>query len=140
MDIRGTVMRKALLGISLIIFLTGCGDREKVVTYSKTDNTQHQHEVEKLFEKDSEIEQVNIVVIENELFVAMQLKPLKKWNRQKIEDRWQKKLEKQFEGSTVNVSADFKMFWESSKLMEEKDQKKMMEELKHLKKLAKEET
>ncbi|MBD8035647.1 YhcN/YlaJ family sporulation lipoprotein [Solibacillus sp. A46] len=133
-------MRKALLGISLVLILTGCGDREKVMTYSKTDNTQHQHEVEKLFEKDSDIEQVNIVVIENEIFVAMQLKPLKKWNRQKIEDRWQKKLEKQYEGSTVNVSADFKMFWESSKLMEEKNQKKMMEELKHLKKLAKEET
>ncbi|MEK4128797.1 YhcN/YlaJ family sporulation lipoprotein [Solibacillus sp. FSL W8-0474] len=133
-------MRKALLGISLVLILTGCGDREKVMTYSKTDNTQHQQEVEKLFEKDSDIEQVNIVVIENEIFVAMQLKPLKKWNRQKIEDRWQKKLEKQYEGSTVNVSADFKMFWESSKLMEEKDQKKMMEELKHLKKLAKEET
>lgn len=133
-------MRKALLGISLVLILTGCGDREKVITYSKTDDTQHQHEVEKLFEKDSDIEQVNIVVIENEIFVAMQLKPLKKWNRQKIEDRWQKKLEKQYEGSTVNVSADFKMFWESSKLMEEKDQKKMMEELKHLKKLAKEET
>ncbi|MEK3764775.1 YhcN/YlaJ family sporulation lipoprotein [Solibacillus sp. FSL K6-4121] len=133
-------MRKALLGISLVLILTGCGDREKVMTYSKTDDTQHQHEVEKLFEKDSDIEQVNIVVIENEIFVAMQLKPLKKWNRQKIEDRWQKKLEKQYEGSTVNVSADFKMFWESSKLMEEKDQKKMMEELKHLKKLAKEET
>lgn len=140
MDIRGTVMRKALLGIGLILILTGCGDREKVVTYSKTDKTQHQHEVEKLFEKDSEIEQVNIVVIENELFVAMQLKPLKKWNRQKIEDRWQKKLEKQFAGSTVNVSADFKMFWESTKLMEEKDQKKMLEELQHLKKLSKEET
>ena len=133
-------MRKALLGISLVLILTGCGDREKVITYSKTDDTQHQHEVEKLFEKDSDIEQVNILVIENEIFVAMQLKPLKKWNRQKIEDRWQKKLEKQYEGSTVNVSADFKMFWESSKLMEEKNQKKMMEELQHLKKLAKEET
>lgn len=133
-------MRKALLGISLVLILTGCGDREKVMTYSKTDNTQHQQEVEKLFEKDSDIEQVNILVIENEIFVAMQLKPLKKWNRQKIEDRWQKKLEKQYEGSTVNVSADFKMFWESSKLMEEKNQKKMMKELQHLKKLAKEET
>ena len=133
-------MRKALLGISLVLILTGCGDREKVMTYSKTDNTQHQHEVEKLFEKDSEIEQVNIVVIENELFVAMQLKPLKKWNRQKIEDRWKKKLEKQFSGSTVNVSADFKMFWESTKLMEEKKKKKMLKELQHLKKLAKEET
>ncbi|MGN7477109.1 YhcN/YlaJ family sporulation lipoprotein [Solibacillus silvestris] len=133
-------MRKLLVGMSLLLLLAGCNEREKVSTYSMTDNEQHQHEVEQLFEKDPEVEQANIVVIENELFVAMQLKPMKKWNRKKIEERWQKKLEKQFSDSTVNVSADFKMFWESSKLMDEKDQHKMLQELQHLKKLSKEET
>ena len=134
------IMRKWLAGMSLLLFLTGCTEREKISTYTMTDNTQQQQEVEQLFENDSEIEQVNIVVIENELFVAMQLKPMKKWNRQKIEERWQKKLEKQFSTSIVSISADFKMFWESSKLMEEKDQQKMLKELQHLKKLSKEET
>lgn len=133
-------MRIMLVGITLILLLTGCSEREKVTTYSMTDNAQHQQEVEQLFENNSDIDQVNIVVIENELFVAMQLKPLKKWNRQKIEERWQKKLEKQFSTSIVNVSADFKLFWETNKLMEEKDQQKMLKQLQHLKKLSKEET
>lgn len=133
-------MRKAFMALSLILLLAGCNDREKVLTYAMTDNVQNQQEVEKLLEADSAIEQANILVIEDELFVAMQLKPMEKWNRQKIEQDWQKKLEKQFSDSTVNVSADFKMFWESTKLMEEKDQQKMMKELSQLKKLAKEET
>lgn len=133
-------MRKAFMALSLLLLLAGCNDREKVLTYAMTDNVQNQQEVEKLLEADSAIEQANILVIEDELFVAMQLKPMEKWNRQKIEQDWQKKLEKQFSDSTVNVSADFKMFWESTKLMEEKDQQKMMKELSQLKKLAKEET
>lgn len=133
-------MRKAFMALSLLLLLAGCNDREKVLTYAMTDNVQNQQEVEKLLEEDSAIEQANILVIEDELFVAMQLKPMEKWNRQKIEQDWQKKLEKQFSDSTVNVSADFKMFWESTKLMEEKDQQKMMKELSQLKKLAKEET
>ena len=133
-------MRKWLAGMSLLLFLTGCTEREKVSTYTMTDNAPYQQEVEQLFKDNSEIEQVNIVVIENELFVAMQLKPMKKWNREKIEERWQKKLEEQFSTSVVSVSADFKLFWESAKLMEEKDQQKMLKQLQHLKKLSKEET
>lgn len=133
-------MWKTLMTLSLLLLLAGCNDREKVVTYSMTDNEQSQQEIEKLLEEDSAIEQANILVIEDELFVAMQLKPMKKWNRQKIEQDWQKKLEKQFSDSTVNVSTDFKMFWESTKLIEEKDQQKMLNKLDHLKKLSKEET
>lgn len=133
-------MWKAFMALSLLLLLAGCNDREKVVTYGMTDNVQNQQEVEKLLKADTAIEQANILAIEDELFVAMQLKPLEKWNRQKIEKEWQKKLEKQFSDSTVNVSADFKMFWESTKLMEEKDREKMLKELHQLKKLAKEET
>lgn len=140
MDKGGTAMWKALMTLSLLLILAGCNDREKVVTYELTDNVQNQQEIKKLLKEDHAIEQANLLVIEDELFVAMQLKPLKKWNREKIEQDWKKKLEDKFSDSKVNVSADFKMFWESTKLMEEKDQKKMLKELHALKKLAKEET
>ncbi|MEK5184159.1 YhcN/YlaJ family sporulation lipoprotein [Solibacillus sp. FSL R5-0691] len=133
-------MWKAILTLSLLLILAGCNDREKVVTYALTDNEQNQQEIEKLLKEDDAIEQANLLVIEDELFVAMQLKPFEKWNRKKIEEDWKKKLEDKFSDSKVNVSADFKMFWESTKLMEEKDQKKMLKELHALKKLAKEET
>lgn len=136
----GIVLWKAFMALSLLLILAGCNDREKVVTYELTDNVQNQKEIEKLLKEDDAIEQANLLVIEDELFVAMQLKPFEKWNRQKIEQDWKKKLEDKFSDSKVNVSADFKMFWESAKLMEEKDQKKMLKELHALKKLAKEET
>ncbi|AMO84461.1 YhcN/YlaJ family sporulation lipoprotein [Solibacillus sp. FSL W7-1472] len=133
-------MRKAFMALSLLFILAGCNDREKVATYSMTDNVQNQQEVEKLLKEDDAIEQANLLVFEDELFVAMQLKPFKKWNREKIEKDWKKKLEDKFSDSKVNVSSDFKMFWESTKLMEENNQKKMLKELHELKKLAKEET
>jgi len=128
------------MALSLLFILAGCNDREKVATYSMTDNVQNQQEVEKLLKEDDAIEQANLLVFEDELFVAMQLKPFKKWNREKIEKDWKKKLEDKFSDSKVNVSSDFKMFWESTKLMEENNQKKMLKELHELKKLAKEET
>lgn len=133
-------MRKAFMALSLLFILAGCNDREKVATYSMTDNVQNQQEVEKLLKEDDAIEQANLLVFEDELFVAMQLKPFKKWNSEKIEKDWKKKLEDKFSDSKVNVSSDFKMFWESTKLMEENNQKKMLKELHELKKLAKEET
>lgn len=136
----GIVLWKAFMALSLLLILAGCNDREKVVTYELTDNVQNQQEIEKLLKEDNTIEQANLLVIEDELFVAMQLKPFKKWNRKKIEQDWKKKLEDKFSDSKVNVSADFKMFWESTKLIDEKDQKKMLKELHALKKLAKEET
>lgn len=133
-------MWRAIMTLSLLLILAGCNDREKVVTYELTDNVQNQQEIEKLLKEEDAIEQANLLVFEDELFVAMQLKPFEKWNRQKIEQDWKKKLEDKFSDLKVNVSADFKMFWESTKLMEEKDQKKMLKELHALKKLAKEET
>lgn len=136
----GIVLWKAFMALSLLLILAGCNDREKVVTYEPTDNVQNQQEIEKLLKEDNAIEQANLLVIEDELFVAMQLKPFEKWNRKKIEQEWKKKLEDKFSDSKVNVSADFKMFWESTKLIDEKDQKKMLKELHALKKLAKEET
>lgn len=83
-------MRKAFMALSLLFILAGCNDREKVATYSMTDNVQNQQEVEKLLKEDDAIEQANLLVFEDELFVAMQLKPFKKWNREKIEKDWKK--------------------------------------------------
>lgn len=91
-------------------------------------------------EANEAIESANIIALENELFVAMQLKPFSKWKKQKIETQWQQKLEKQFEENAVLISADFKLYWESSKLLDEADKQKVLEELQRLKKLSKEET
>jgi len=139
-DARWAVMKKIWLSALLLLLLVGCNERDQVEMYTNTNDTQLQNEVAQLFKQEDAVEKVNILLVENELFVAMQLKPFSKWNKQKIEHKWQQKIEQQFEQQTVLVSTDFKLYWETSKLLEEKSQHKVLQKLQDLKKLSREET
>lgn len=131
-------MRKGVLCLCILL-LVGCGEQEKFATYEQTNMEEKQQQIKGKLKEAKEIEAANIVVIYDEIFVALQVKPWQKWNKQKIEKRWQKKLEKEFPNDTVHVSTDFKLHWESTKLLEQ-NQGKVMDEIEQLKKLAKEET
>ena len=133
------LMRKGWLLIGILL-LAGCGERDKVVMYPNSGDEQVAKEIQQILDKADEIEQANVVFLQNELFVSIQLKPFDKWKKKKHEKKWKEKLEKKFPNETVHVSADYKLFWESTKLMEEKNQQKVLDELQKLKKLAKEET
>ena len=133
-------MTKKWLVAVLLLLLAGCSEQEKIRSYSKTSNEQLKHQIAQIMKENDAIESANIIALENELFVAMQLKPFSKWKKQKIEKQWQQKLEKQFEENVVLISADFKLYWESSKLLDESNEQKVLEELHRLKKLSKEET
>lgn len=133
-------MTKKWLIAVLFLLLAGCSEQERIRSYSKTSDEQLQHQIAQIMEENEAIERANIIALENELFVAMQLKPFSKWKKQKIETQWQQKLEKQFEENAVLISADFKLYWESSKLLDEVNKQKVLEELQRLKKLSKEET
>ena len=132
-------MRKGWLLIGILL-LAGCGERDKVMMYPNSGDEQEVKEIQQILEEADEIEQANVVFVQNELFVSLQLKPFDKWKKQKHEKQWKEKLEKKFPNETVEVSTDFKLFWETTKLMEEKNQQKVLDELHKLKKLAKEET
>ena len=132
-------MRKGWLLIGILL-LAGCGEREKVMMYPNEGDEQKAKEIQQLIEKADEVDQANVLLLQNELFVSLQLKPFDKWKKQKHEKKWKEKLEKRFPNETVHVSTDYKLFWESKKLMEEKNQQKVLDKLHKLKKLAKEET
>lgn len=133
---------RVMLTIFLIPFLllTGCSSQEKVAIYQSVNDSEKKSEVKEMLEKSKDIEQVNVIFVNDELFVAMQVNPWKGFKKKKIEKKWQKKLEKQYPDLDVLVSGDFKMFWESTKLLEEKDRQKVTDKVDKLKKLAKEET
>lgn len=133
-------MKNKWLVLFLLLLIAGCSEEGQVETYKNTNDDKLQSEVAQLFKDDDQIEQANILLVENEIFVALQLKPFTKWKKQEIEEKWQKKIEKQFKEKAVLVSTDFKLYWESSKLLEEKSQQKVQQKLEDLKKLAKEET
>lgn len=130
-------MRGSLFFI-VILLLCGCAEQQKIALYEETNATEKQQQIKGQLEEAKEIDAANIVVLYDEIFVALQLKPLHKWNKQKIEKQWQKKLEEQFPNGTVHVSADFKLHWESTKLLE-RDPGEVMNKITELKKLAKEE-
>ena len=131
-------MRRGALLLTILL-LSGCGAQEKIATYEQTNAQEKQQQIKTQLEDAKEIDSANIVVIHDEIFVALQVKPWRKWNKQKIESQWQKKLEEEFPNDTVNVSTDFKMHWESTKLLEQ-NQQKAMDKITELKKLVKEKT
>ena len=133
-------MKNKWLGLFLVLLVAGCSEEGQVETYTNTNDDKLQSEVAQLFKDDDQIERANVLLVDNEIFVALQLKPFTKWKKAKIEEKWQKKIEKQFKENAVLVSTDFKLYYESSKLLEEKSQQKVQQKLEDLKKLAKEET
>lgn len=80
------------------------------------------------------------IFVEDELLVAIQVKPWLGFKERKVEKRLQKEIEEKYPDLNVVVSTDYKMHWETQKLLEEEDQKKVSEKVDKLKKLAKEET
>ena len=123
----------------MILLLTACGAEQKVSTYTAASDPEKQQEIQKMLEGAKEIESANIIILNDEVLVAMQVKPWKGWVKEKIEKKWQKKIEKAYPNLQVDVSTDFKLHWESLKLLEEQDSQKVAKKMKKLKKLAKEE-
>lgn len=134
-------MRKTLtIFLSCFILLAGCGREEKVEMYQHIDDKEKKTELKEMVEKSKDIDQANVILVGDKLLAAIQVNPWKRYKKQKIESEWQKKLEKKYPNLKVVVSTDFKLYWESTKLLEEADRQKVKDKIDSLKKLAKEET
>lgn len=133
-------MKKWIVIACFSLLLVGCGEREKVFVYQPVNDEKNKQEIQHLLEEADVVDEANVIFINDELFVAMQVKPWKKWNRMKVEESWQKKLEQKFTNLNVTVSTDFKLFWETTKIIEEQGQQDAHKKIHDLKKLAKEET
>ncbi|MEG0383491.1 MAG: YhcN/YlaJ family sporulation lipoprotein [Solibacillus sp.] len=133
-------MRKWFVVACFALLLVGCGEREKVFVYQSVNDEKNKQEIQHLLKEAKGIDEANVIFLNDELVVAMQVKPWEKWHRKKVEEKWKSKFEEKFTNLNVTVSTDFKLFWETSKITEEQDQQAVHEKIQHLKKLAKEET
>ena len=93
-------MRKGWLLIGLLL-LAGCGEREKVMMYPNEGDEQKAKEIQQLIEKADEVDQANVLLLQNELFVSLQLKPFDKWKKQKHENRVQNDVQDPAAGKPV---------------------------------------
>ena len=77
-------MKNKWLGLFLVLLVAGCSEEGQVETYTNTNDDKLQSEVAQLFKDDDQIERANVLLVDNEIFVALQLKPFTKWKKAKM--------------------------------------------------------
>ncbi len=132
-------MRKILV-VVLLFFLTACGDEVVIQSNEQQQNTTTQQEIEKKIKEDDAITRANIVSVNDEWLISYEMKPFEKWGKQKHLKSLKKSIEKIDPSQNFIISNDYKLFIESEKLLEEKDDKEIKKRMKELKKLMEEET
>jgi major membrane immunogen (membrane-anchored lipoprotein) len=135
-------LRGLLLTLCCCLLLAGCGntDEKKLMTFYATYDGEKEKKIEEMLDKQKDIEHANVILIDDKLLVAMQVKPWKKYKKKSIEKKVEDELKKDYPNLQLIVSADFKLHWESKKLIEKNETKNLSEKLEDLRKLAKEET
>ncbi len=132
-------MKQFLSILGCVLLLAACTQsNEKIAVYDEqSDKTK---EIKHQLENSKEVDKANIVVVDNEILVAIQVKPWLSFKEQKTEKEIQERLKKEMPHYDILVSSDFKLYWETSKLIDEKNHQTVNQKVKDLKKLAKEET
>ncbi|MFP3918307.1 hypothetical protein U5N28_10910 [Lysinibacillus telephonicus] len=134
-------MKKMAFTLFLIpFFLIGCSNEQTIQILNESGDEEKRAEVEEMIKNTEEVYTGTAIFVEDELLVAIQVKPWLGFKERKVEKRLQKEIEEKYPDLNVVVSTDYKMHWETQKLLEEEDQKKVSEKVDKLKKLAKEET
>lgn len=135
----GEKMKKLILCMALL--LVGCGSKQEVNVKVLENDTIALDEIKKIVKEDETIQKANVIAVNEELLVAVQMKPWLKYKKAKQEKALKKKMEKLMDKKHLTVSNDFKLFWESGRLIK-KDltEKELLKKIKWLKKIKLEET
>ena len=132
-------MRK-ILAVALLLFLTACGDDVVIQSNEQQHNTSIQQKIEEKLKADEAITKANIISVNDEWLISYEMKPLEKWRKKKHLNSLKKEIEKIDSSQKFIISNDYKLFIESEKLLELRDDKKIKSKMKELKKLMEEET
>ncbi|WP_158582904.1 YhcN/YlaJ family sporulation lipoprotein [Lysinibacillus yapensis] len=133
-------MKKFIIFFFVPFFLIGCSNEQIVKVSNNAADGEKREEIENLIRDTKEVYTGTAILAGDELLVAIQVNPWLGYKEQKVEKKLQKEIKEKYPDLHVLVSSDYKMHWESQKLLNEKDSKKLKDEVKKLKDLAKEET
>lgn len=129
-----------LISCLLCLVMVGCTEeQEKFIAFDNYVNTEEATTIEKELTAEDHVDKAIAIIVEDELLIAVQVNPWQKWRKTKIEENLQKKYEKQYPSYNVLVSADYKIYFEASKFIDNEEED-LAEKIKELKNLAKEET
>ena len=132
---------KKLAAIVLIpLFLIGCSSEQTIQVSGIATDEEKRAGIESLIREKKDVYTGTAIMADDEVLIAIQVNPWVGFKEQKVEKELQKEIEEKYPDMNVLVSSDFKMHWETQKLLEEEDEKKVTDKVKKLKDLAKEET
>ena len=95
---------------------------------------------EEVFENDERLVSVVAIFHEKEIIAGVTVKTFSRFHKSKIEEELTKEIEELYDDLDVTVSADGKFIYETTKMMNSKDQGKLAKKIKKLKSLSEEET
>nr|WP_106783861.1 hypothetical protein [Lysinibacillus timonensis] len=134
-------MKKLAIFFFVPLLLAGCSSNEKEIEiFDVLDDAEKREEVREIIENKNEIYSGTAIFVDDKLLLAVQAKPWLDFQKEKIEEDLQKQLEKKYPDLNVLVSADFKLYWEANKIVNEQDAQKVNAHVEKLTSLVKEET
>ncbi|MFJ8066487.1 hypothetical protein ACIQYS_17960 [Psychrobacillus sp. NPDC096426] len=130
-------MKKIMHVFLVLLLLTACSNERDEAIYSTADSGQ----LEELLNKQNTINGYKSVLEEKDIIVAIDIKRMKRFNKEKIEKNLKKEIEEKFPDKEILVTGDLKIRWELEKVMDKQlKAEELSKKIEQIKSLSKEET
>ncbi|SIT68689.1 hypothetical protein SAMN05428946_0397 [Edaphobacillus lindanitolerans] len=137
----GGVLKKMLGAAGIVLILSGCGQGKAEIRVTGEPDADDEQRAERVLDGEERISSAVAVFVKEDLLVGVDVKPLSRFKKAKIEEKLKKKMEEEFPERTVTLSGDQKIYWETEKLEKLRDDKKKLhDQVETIKSLSKEET
>ena len=132
-------MKRLAASAGLCLLVAGCGADGEEIRVSGGE-PEDNRKVQEILGEEEQITSAVVVFVKEDLLVGVEVSPLNRYRKAKIEEELAGKMEKAFPDETVTLSADLKIYWETDKLEEIKEEDKLHKKVETIKSLSKEET
>lgn len=130
-------MKKIMFIVPVLLLLTACSNEREAAIYPAVDSSG----LEQILNKQDTINGYTSISNEEDILVAIDIKRMKRFNKEKIEKNLKKKIEEKFPDKEILVSGDLKLRWEIEKVIDEQlESEKLTKTIEEIKSLSKEET
>lgn len=132
-------MKRLAASAGLCLLVAGCGAGGEEIRVSGGE-PEDNRKVQEILGEEEQITSAVAVFVKEDLLVGVEVSPLNRYRKAKIEEELAGKMEKAFPDETVTLSADLKIYWETDKLEEIEEEDKLHKKVETIKSLSKEET
>lgn len=130
-------MKKIIYVFLVLLLLTACSNERDEAIYPVVDS----QGLEQILNKQDTINGYTSISNEEDILVAIDIKRMKRFNKEKIEENLKKEIEEKFPDKEILVSGDLKLRWEIEKVIDEQlESEKLTKTIEEIKSLSKEET